>query len=88
MNDNDFEEFDEDSLPTPCQHCHEWFDLYDGQRSDKWYPNTVICAKCAGEEEKEIEQDTEIEELRDAISDAEITIRDSKQRLKELGIND
>ncbi len=79
---NEDEEMD---MPCPCQKCGEWFDLNDGRGSQKWYPNTVICEKCAEEEEKEIERDEEITDLRNAISDAEITIRDSVSRLKELG---
>lgn len=78
---------EEMEMPCPCQKCGEWFDLNDGCRSDKWYPNTVICETCGREEEKEIERDEEIQELKEAINDAEYTIKDSKERLKELGIN-
>ncbi len=71
-------------MPCPCQRCGEWFDLNDGVGSDKWYPNTVICASCGRLEEKEIEIDEEIEELKEAISDAEFTKKESEERLIEI----
>lgn len=77
----DTEEMD---MPTPCQKCGEWFDLNDGRGSKKWFPKTVICESCFEEEEEEIENDEEIEELEEAISDAETTISNSKERLKEI----
>lgn len=77
--------FDENSMPCPCQKCGEWFDLSDGVGSDKWYPNTIICENCGNEEQKEIEIDEEVDELNMAIEDAELTIKESKERLIELG---
>lgn len=77
-------EYEEMEMPTPCQHCGKWFDLDDGVASDKWYPKTVICEECGLLEEKEIEIDEEIENLVNAIEDAEWTIKDSKERLKEI----
>lgn len=74
-------------MPCPCQHCGGWFDLNDGYGSEKWYPNTVICEDCGKEEEKEIERDDEIEDLKNALSDAEWTVSDCRRRLKELGVN-
>lgn len=74
-------------MPTPCQQCGKWFDLNDGNTSQKWFPNTVICESCADEEEKEIERDEEIEDLKNAIGDAIITVKDSVSRLRELGDN-
>ena len=81
---SDFEEFDEDSMPCPCQKCGEWFDLTDGYGSEKWYPNTIICASCGREEEKEIELDDEIDELKSAIDDARYTLKESQERLDEI----
>lgn len=81
---NEFEEFDEDSMPTPCQKCGEWFDLTDGCRSDKWFPMTVICPQCGRDEEKEIELDDEIDELKSAIDDARYTLKNSQERLDEI----
>lgn len=73
-------------MPTPCRACGEVFDLLDGYGSDKWYPNTIICKSCFEKEQLEIEKDDEIEELKEQISDAEVTIKDAKQRLAELGV--
>ena len=83
-----YEEDDSEEMecPCPCQQCGDWFDLHDGYGSEKWFPNTVICEPCFREEEKEIERDEEIKELKDSIEDAEVTIRESKARLKELGV--
>jgi hypothetical protein len=84
--------FDEESeseemeMPTPCTHCKKIFDLNDGYGSDKWYPNIVICEACHREEEKEIERDEEIQELKETISNAEYDIKQAKARLKELGV--
>ena len=78
--------YTEMEMPTPCQRCGNWFDLNDGYGSDKWYPNTVICKSCHKEEEAEIERDEEIEELKGQISDAEYTIKNAKERLKELEV--
>jgi hypothetical protein len=81
----DFSE--EMEMPTPCQKCGKWFDLNDGTGSAKWFPNTVICQKCGDEEEKEIECDEEIEDLKNSIDDAEFTIKEARGRLIELGID-
>lgn len=72
-------------MPTPCQKCGEIFDLLDGYDSEKWYPNTTICASCFKKEEKEIEVDEEISELKESLADAEYTIKDCTKRLIELG---
>lgn len=77
--------YDEMEMPTPCVNCGEWFDLNDGYGSTKWHPNITICDACHDEEEKEIEKDEEIEELLESIEDAEITIKDARTRLFELG---
>ncbi len=82
-NDFDFEELD---MPTPCQKCGGTFDLNDGIPSSKWFPDTVICENCGSEEEKEIERDEEVEELRETIENAEFDIEQSKKRLVEMGI--
>jgi hypothetical protein len=75
---------EEMEMPTPCQHCGKIFDLNDGWGSDKWYPKTIICEACHELEEKEVELDEEIIELRNAIGDAEFTITESKVRLVEI----
>lgn len=49
--------------------------------------NTVICETCADEEQIEIEIDEEIQDLKNAIDDAEITIKHSRARLAELGVD-
>ena len=71
-------------MPCPCQKCHGWFDLHDGTGSEKWFPDTVICDECAEIERQEIETEEEIKEVKSDIEDAEITIKDSKERLAEL----
>lgn len=71
-------------MPTRCQKCGGWFDLNDGVGSTKWYPNTVICEECGEEEDKEIEQDERVEELKSEITDLEWNIDDDKKRLEEL----
>ena len=81
------EEFEEMEMPTPCVHCGEWFDLNDGYGSDKWHPNTTICAKCHEEEEKEIEKDEEIEDCKDNLADAEASLLLYRKRLTELGVD-
>lgn len=75
-------------MPTPCQHCGEWFDLNDGHTSNKWYPNTVICSDCETLEEVEIGRDEEIEDLRRVIDNAEFDIKNAEERLTELGFNE
>lgn len=72
-------------MPTPCQHCGGIFDLNDGSRSDKWYPNTVICEDCGRLEEKEIEQDEEMQELVDILGDAYYTVKETLLQLVEKG---
>lgn len=71
-------------MPTPCQKCGGWFDLLDGVGSDKWFPGTVICEQCADVETKEMEVEEEIEEVKNNIEDAELTIKEGKERLVEL----
>ena len=80
------EDFEEMEMPTPCQKCGSWFDLHDGYGSEKWYPNTVICSNCHEDEEKEIECDDEIEELKSQIDEAKEIISCSIERLAELGV--
>ena len=82
-------ELDEEmEMPCPCQKCGDWFDLNDGHGSKKWFPHTVICKKCYREEEKEIERDEEIEDLKNQISDAEYTLKECRERLQKLGVTD
>jgi len=72
---------------VPCQKCKNWFDLNDGWGSKKWYPGTVICDKCYEEEEREIEKEEEIEDLKMQINDAEDTIKNARNILIELGVD-
>lgn len=81
---NDIELDEEMDMPCPCQKCGEWFDLNDGTPSGKWYPKTVICEKCGVEEEKEMDIDNEIEELKEQISNAEFTKKEAEERLIEI----
>lgn len=72
------------NMPTPCQNCGDIFDLNDGIGSEKWFPNTIICATCGNKERSEIERDEEIEQLNLDIDDAEHTLRTARARLAEL----
>lgn len=76
---------EEMEMPTPCQHCGEWFDLHDGCGSEKWYPGTVICETCSNEEDEEIMVDNEVEQLSQDIEEAEFTLKEAYARLAELG---
>lgn len=78
--------YEELEMPTPCQKCGEIFDLHEGHGSTKWFPNTVICTKCGNDEEKEVERDEEIEDLKSQIDDANYTIKEARSRLLELGV--
>ena len=79
------EETEEMEMPTPCQKCNDWFDLTDGCGSVKWFPDTVICEKCKALEDEEVEMDEEIERLKTTIDEAVDTIKESRDRLGELG---
>lgn len=61
---------EEMEMPTPCQHCGEWFDLQDGKPSEDWYPNTVICEDCSEKEEAEIEENERWEEINNELENA------------------
>jgi len=74
----DYEQFD---MPTPCRHCGETFDLYDGFGSDKWYQNIVICASCHEKESVEIEEDEMWYEINKELSNALFDL-DKKDNLK------
>lgn len=74
-------------MPTPCQKCGEIFDLTDGAPSSRWFPDTVICRPCGNKETDEILTEEEIEDLKNQITDAEITIKDARSRLMELGVD-
>lgn len=71
-------EFDEDSMPVPCQNCGEWFDLNDGYGSELWFPNTVICHTCYNTESNEIERREIITEALREIENAEYTLKEWK----------
>lgn len=73
-------------MPTPCQKCGDIFELEEGTGSEKWFPNTIICEKCGNEEQKEIERDEEIEDLKIKLSDAEFDVKEYTKRLLELGV--
>ena len=49
-------------MPTPCDNCNEIFDLIDGRRSVKWFPDTIICAPCGKLEQEEIKEEDIAEE--------------------------
>lgn len=77
-------EWDDDSMPVPCPKCNNWFDLYDGYNSKKWFKDTTICESCYCKEKREIELDEKIEDLKNEISDAVYTLKESKARLEEI----
>lgn len=70
-------------MPTPCERCGDFFDLLDGKSSPR-EPRIVICEKCADREESQMEEEKEIQELKDEIADAEDTIKRNTERLNEL----
>lgn len=78
-------EFDEDSMPCPCQKCGSWFDMYDGQRSEKWFPQTIICADCAYLEGEEIANDEEIKNSVAVVEDALYTLKEQLPYLASIG---
>jgi hypothetical protein len=75
---------DKMEMPTPCQHCGDWFDLHDGCASEKWYPNTVICEKCAQLEEKIIEVEEEIADIQIELENAKWDVEHYTKQLGEL----
>lgn len=80
------EEYQEMEMPTPCVHCGNLFDLNDGYGSEKWHEGITICHECYETEQDEIAKDSEIEDLKCEISEAEYTITSGIKRLKELGV--
>ena len=70
-------------MPTPCEHCGEWFELNDGCGSEKWHKGIVICETCAQSEQEEIENDEEIEEQVERAENAMFDFNESVKYLKE-----
>lgn len=75
---------DEMDMPCSCNHCGNWFDLQDGQRSEKWNTGTVICETCAQEEETEIELDEEIEDLKEELEEAKDAVDEATQAIYRI----
>jgi hypothetical protein len=71
-------------MPCQCQKCKGWFDLLDGVGSELWFPNTVICEECGNIEQKEMEIEEEMSELKSEIEDAEYTVTTGNARMAEL----
>lgn len=71
-------------MPTPCEHCHNIFDLNDGYGSEKWHPNIIICEKCHYEEEEEIEEDEYYETLNIELGNALYGINEKKGAWQRL----
>ena len=72
---------EEMEMPTPCVHCGETFDLNDGDGSEKWHENTIICADCYRNEEKEIEEDDRWETINIHLTNALYSL-DKEENLK------
>ena len=70
-------------MPTPCEHCGDWFDLNDGCGSEKWHKGIVICETCAQSEQEEIESDEEIQEQVERAENAMFDFNESVKYLKE-----
>lgn len=87
VNQESIEDFDEDDMPCPCTVCNEWFDLNDGKEHPR-KDGHVICASCADSIQEEVDREEEIQELRDEIHDAECTIENAKDRLRQLGVKE
>lgn len=75
---------DEMDMPCPCTNCGDYFDLHDGQGSEKWYPGTVLCSTCAQQEETEIETDEEIEDLKVELEEANWSLNDAQQTITRI----
>jgi len=74
----------DENMEMPCQcTCGQWFDLNDGCK-DLDNDRNVICSDCAGVQEESKQKEEDIQDLLDTISDAQITIRDSKAELQRL----
>jgi hypothetical protein len=71
-------------MPCRCD-CGKWFDLNDGYTSER-QKNKVICGACGETEEKEIEREDEIAELKEVLENAEVDIKNAKAALKKLGV--
>lgn len=67
-----------------CAKCNNPVDEYEGDKSEKWFPGSILCNDCWDAEAKEIQNDEEIDYLESEILDAEQTIRESHKKLKEL----
>ena len=83
------DDYEEMGMPTPCQHCGKIFELYDGGISGRRYPNTIICEKCAAQEDAEVEEDERWETINDEISNALYDLENEenlKSRLNEDNI--
>lgn len=72
------EEYEEMEMPTPCVHCGKIFDLNDGFGSEKWHPNTIICAGCYYKEEAEVEEDQRWEDINLELSNALYILKDEE----------
>lgn len=70
-------------MPTRCD-CGKWFDLLDGHRSEK--KSITICGDCKDAEDEEISHENEIQELKDEIDDAIVTIEDAQTTLNNAKI--
>ena len=74
----------DENMEMPCQcTCGQWFDLNDGCQ-DLENDRNVICSDCAEAQEERKQKEEDIQDLLDTISDAQITIRDSKAELRRL----
>lgn len=70
-------------MPTSCEDCGLIFDLNDGATSPR-KDTIIICKACAYSQQAEIDNEDEIEELNNQISDAEYTLKEARKRLAEL----
>lgn len=73
-------------MEMPCRcNCGKWFDLLDGYASER-RPNVTICGDCQESEEKEIERENVIQQLKEDIDDAIVTIEESQNYLNNAKI--
>jgi len=78
------DEFENYGMEMPCLcDCGKWFDLNDGVGSYK-NTNSIVCQSCGEIEEAEAERNNEIVDLLYSLADAEFTIKEVNERLKEL----
>lgn len=77
-------DYEEMEMPTPCQKCRNIFDLNDGDTSQRWYPNTIICENCGNKEDALIDCEAELEEAKESLANALFDVRLYTEEVEKL----